>query len=1848
MKKIVIILIAILVAAPASLSADSFKKLWNNVEDATEKDLPRTQLECLQLIIDKATTEASYGNLLKAEMQMLSVLSTISTDSLQPHIKQLEDEVTRYEADDPALAAVLNTVLGRLYTDNPSLAVDAKEKAAEYFKKAMADPEMLAKKKALKYEPFVVKGRDSRYFSNDLLSLLGQETQDYETMCGYYNTTTNRPAAMFSSLWLLEKRNMDNVYSFPYSLRRSAYLVALDSLINVYKDLKACGEVAVERYNYMSKCNGVTIENRVAYINNAVSKWKDWKSINVLRNELKQITRPSLSANMNNKVSFSGTPAVLRLSVRNIEEVKVTVSRLSVNGDTELNPDNDNDYKTLKRLVNDLAVTSNTKQYIGQPDYLTFEDSIQLSTLPVGVYLIEVTANNNSTKPVRNLLLNTKPVRTLLYVTDMYVLHQQLPGNMTRIAVVNAITGQPVPHASVNLKLNSGKSETISCDENGEYMFSFGSSAISSMRAFTATDKAAPFTYAWNSFSYYENKSDKDILNLFTDRKIYRPGQTVHVAAVLLNNMKGIDTKAIAGKEFSLSLKNANGKVIKEQTVTTDNFGTASTDFDLPSSGLTGTYSVVAGNGVSGNTFIKVEEYKRPTFMVEFPEINSKYQIGDTLVVTAHATTYSGVPVQNAKVKYTVKRSQPLWWRLYSSTASSEIEILTSGQATTDNEGAFQIEMPMTLPEGSEKVNQIKPNVRATRIYTITATADVTDQAGETHSGELALILANKPTAFSCDLPDKILRDSLNSITFMFKNAAGANIDGIVRYYIDGAFNPFTARTNVPTEIDWNTPTLRSGKHTLMAYCEGDTLRKEFVVFGINDRKPCVETHDWFYISDNMFPRDGSPVYVQVGSSDSNVHVFYTAMSGNEVIESGIINISNEIKIQQLTYDEKYGSGLLFNVAWVKDGTMYTHNFKIQRPLPDKKLNLQWATFRDRLTPGQKEEWTLTVTKPDGTPANAQLLVTLYDASLDAIMPLKWTFNDNIMQTLPSSVWKNLVYGKLSMYFSTQPRMLNVEQLVFNTMNIGSLTQVYYGASPLKMTRMKNLNVIDETADMNVEAPMATGETTTEVKSSADMADSSSTTTSTQVQLRENLSETAFFYPALLTDSKGNVSIKFTLPESLTSWRFIGIAHDQEMNHGQISTETVARKIVMVQPNIPRFIRTGDKATIATKLINTSEKRTDGKVTLQITNSENNNVIYEQTKNFTVNANSTTNISFDYTPTGEHPLLVCKISASGKDFIDGEQHYLPILPNTETVMNTIPFTQHEPGIKNIDLSSLFPSGSKNGKLTVEYTNNPAWLIIQALPYIADAKDDNAISLAAAYYANSIGSYIINASPRIKEVFNQWKNEERQESLISSLEKNQELKSMVIEETPWLADATGESEQKQRIANFFDETTLSDNLNNTLQKLSMLQDSNDGSFHWWKGSPTGSPQLTATILELLSRLNMMTGTQSETSDIMNKAKAYLEKRMVEDAEKAKKMEEEGSPNYTNYDYVVHLIYCYALNREKPSEDVSRSGDYLIEKYLESGDGHKLLYDMAMIAVCEARISDNNDATNILKSLEEYSVASEEMGRYYDSPLATYNWLDYHIPTQVAVIEAMTLIDSVGYAKTIEEMKQWLLQQKKVQGWNTPINSVNAIFTFLNGNMSLLDEQENTVLSIDGKPLDLPSATAGLGYVKTSMTTDMARTLTAIKKSEGTSWGAVYVQNTQNTDAISNSSSGFTITREIVASDGAPTGTLKIGDRVKVRITIKADRDYDFVQVTDKRAACLEPVGQMSGYHNGYYQAQKDCNVNYYFDSMAKGTHVIESEFYVDRCGQYETGSCTVQCAYSPEYSATAPSQIVKVE
>ncbi len=1836
---------------PNPMNADNYTTLWKQADEALEKDLPKTEQQWLGQIMEKARSEKAYGQLLKAELRMSKSLMAVSPDSLLPAVNRLRVAEVNARKDEPVLSMVYAAVLGHLYKSYEELGDDHEAISADYFVRSLAQPELLAKHKALDYAPLVVEGKDSRIFYNDLLSVIGFEAGNMELLHSYYEKNGNRPASLITALEILKK----NHKPWERDLKASAYVASLDSLAKQYGDLPECGEVAIERYSMMEQCE-TTADERMKYIDEALAKWGSWQRMNQLRNAQMSLTQPSFSAQLGNMVSLPNHQRKLEFNmVRNIGEVKMTVSRLKLDATTELNPINANHYAKLKAAI-ERVVQTETHSYKNHLSYKEVEDSMFIKGLPVGIYMIEITTDNK----------NIQPQRCLYYVSDLYVLSQEMPEKKIRYAVVSGTTGQPVAGATLKLKFpqrydTKKKSEVLTCGPNGEVVYTYTNNAPEDVRAYTTTDKFLPSTGIWNQFSFYENTRETQYVTLYTDRSIYRPGQTVHVAALAFLNQRGLTTKAMPNKNMRLTLRNSNHKVVEEKEVTTDEFGMASADFVLPQNGLNGTY-VIQSNVGNGYAHLTVDEYKRPTFQIEFPEVKESYQHGDTVKVKAYAKSYAGVPVQGAKVTYRVDRSQAFWWWRFGGDSDANAQLL-EGETVTDTDGAFTIPMPMMLPESA-----LADRNHTARFYQIKAWAQVTDQAGESHEGEMTLPLGNKNTAISCDVPEKSLREDLKTITFSQHNMAGTVIEGWIKWQIDGG-EWHDAEANKPVDIS-QLP-LSSGRHEVQAVCENDTVKQTFVVFSLADKRPCIETHNWFYQTSSVFPRDGKPVTIQVGSSDADTHILYTIISGKRVLESGVIDQSNAILTRQFTYREEYGSGLLLTYAWVKEGQMYQHQAQIMRPLPDKRLILTWKTFRDRLTPGQKEEWTLHIARPDGTPAKAQLLAAMYDKSLDNILSHGWDFSPNIHQNLPSAHWRKGYYGSRHFSGTAPQRYMRVLDLSFNRIDPSLLSMYWYGAvDELKTMSLGSANSSKRLLASRSAAPKAIGSFDMQAKEMAaetvaaeemlagvafsepDAGSAAAGNNGQEQQMRENLNETAFFYPALLTDSEGNVAVRFTLPESLTTWRFMGLGHDKEMNYGMLNGEAVAKKDVMIQPNMPRFVRQGDKATLSARIFNTGEQAVSGTARLQLIDPETNKVIDQSTQPVTLDVNSTTTVAFVCAPKATWPaLLIAKCSVEGKTFSDGEQHYLPVLPDVEMVINTLPFTQNTAGLKEIDLTKMFPqSRSKDHtpKLTVEYTNHPAWLMIQALPSVAARNDKDVISQATAFYANSLGAFIMKQNPTIKGTIEQWQQEMGTEtSLMSSLQKNQDLKSLVIDETPWVMDADREADQKRQLINYFDDNTLQYRLDKNLQNLRDLQNG-DGSWSWWPGMP-GNLYMTTAVVKVLTRLNAMTGSQQGTTQMLSSAMQYLGKEMVEEVKQMRKLEREHKvKDLRPSETAVDVLYIWSLANTQLSGKTADARTYLVD-HLAKQTHEFTIYGKAVAAVILAKNGKQQKAAEYLESIRQYSVYQEEKGRYFDTRKAYYSWRDYKIPTEVAAIEALKAIEP-NDLQTVEEMQRWLLQSKRTQAWDTPLNSVDAVYAFLNGRTEMLQTKEPCVISLNGKPMDMPKATAGLGYVKTSASGNNLKTLSVRKTSDGTSWGAVYAQFMQPVTEIQSATAGITVKRELLAADTQkPIGkALSVGDKIKIRITITAERDYDFVQLIDKRAACMEPVQQLSGYHWGYYCSPKDYTTNYYFDRLSKGKHVVETEYYVDRQGTYATGTCTVQCAYAPEYTAREAAHTIVVE
>lgn len=1799
------------------VAAQTYDNLWKQAEINAQKAQPKSEIAVMKKIIAKASAAKDYGQLLAAEIRQMTLWKEISADSLTPNVKRMEAEVLK--VNDPALKAVRYAVLGKVYRDMNE------KKSQEFFKKALGQPELLARHTSAEYVPLTLKGVDGSSFNNDLLHLIGFEADSKEAylqLYTYYNKVGNRGAACLCAYKLIEKYRQDDVRV----VKKSKYLQTIDSLIQVYQDIPEAGELAVEHFRFMEGATDAKPQDKLNYINYALSRWGGWSRMNELRNAQKRLTEPMFRVKDMPQVLRPGEKAWVHLDVRNLQNLKISISRLNITADNDYNAQDEATYKMLLKKTTKLHQKDFSRNYYGRPDYEEVKDSIEIGgNLPLGAYLMEVTSDNTGIAPQRELF----------YVSNLAVMIQQLPDDKHRYVVVNATDGQPIAGAKIELYdqwygFNMKKDKRtvharLTTDENGEAYFKNvdGKVLIS-----TNTDKFTPAKYIYLSRDrYYEKKDNETKYQVYTDRAIYRPGQTVHVTAIRFVDMKGVDAKVPVGRdELVFGLCNASWKEVEMKKAKVDEYGTASVDFELPKEGQTGMYHVSVNDQV--NRFFRVEEYKRPTFEITFPKVNEKYNWGDTVVVKATAKTYSGVPVQGAKVEYQVTRRNQLWWW----GAGSAGQLVKTDSCVTREDGTFDVEIPLEASLSGKDEADMSEFMRIARFFNFEVSAIVTDISGESHEGVMSLPLGTKPTILTVNLPKRIETDSLKTVTFAYRNASGMPISSRLKYRIDkGEWKD--AEANAPVSIKEYASSAssslvwKSGVHQLEAICGTDTLQQKFTLFSMKDTHPVEPTTEWYYQTAKTFPRDGKPVYIQVGSSENGAHIVYSIIAGNKLLEKGAWELGDSIVTLPFTYKKEYASGIVLNYSFVKQGKCYTRMMSIARPLPEKKLNIAWKTFRNRLTPGQKEEWTLKITTPDGKPAKAQLMSVLYDKSLDQIAPHSWKMSLGFSQWLPSCYWKhNLTFRSSYLngvyptkyydekgldvdkfdgkFFSNYAYMQAVELSKLERSSGGTVESVRVQKDELvleegRVMKTRGSNMIRVAApapsankvfDVVEEMPQFAGGSGSNVEQYLD-----------KVQVRENMNETAFFYPALESDNNGNVAIRFTLPESVTTWKFMGLAHDKEMRNGLLVDEAVAQKTVMVQPNMPRFLREGDKSTIVVKLFNTSDKKVSGDTRMQILDPETNKVVWQKTQNYCIDAEGSATISFDVQGLKEG-VYINKVVAAGNGYSDGEQHYLPVLSNRELVVNTLPITLHQKGEQSFDLSKLFlnkegkqAKGAEEAKVTIEYTNNPSWLMLKALPAISNPDEEDAISLMSAIYANTITNHV---------------------------QKHLSLENLTQE---------------------------SIRLQNQVEKLKKLQNPN-GSFSWWKGMK-GSRYMTTSVAEMMVRLNAIAGVQKSTARMLTSAIDYLSWQTAQEVREMKKQEEKKQ-KVNPSEQALHYLYILSMDGRKMKQNLEQDKAYLLEK-MSKMTGDFSIYGKARAAVVLARNSQQNaayreKAGEYLQSVNEYAVYREEMGRYYDTRKALYSWRNYKIPTQVSVIEAMQMLKP-NDKQTIEELQRWLLMSKRTQVWDTPVNTVDAVYAFMKGNESNWSRKaENAVLKLDGKLLPMPQDSTTLGYVKTERP-GKASKLSIDKKSDYTSWGAVYAEFKQPISEIGSMESGIKVRRVIVPAESESKGNAQVGEKVKVTLIITADRDYDFVQITDKRAACLEPVNQLSGYQWGIgcYVSPRDHATNFYFDRLSKGKHIVEMEYYVDRKGDYQSGTCTAECTYSPEFGGRTETYELKV-
>ena len=1859
MKKI-LQLLSLMLLVPVFCSAQTYTLLWKKAQTAEYSDQPRTHIRLLNEIIRKATTEKKYGQLLKAEVDRVRVRYDIDPDSIVGDIKSLTAQMQKVEKSNPALHAVYCVVLSKFYRNYYKLGDHRNDSVLKYQRLAVANPELLAKNSADDYQPLATKGIDSGIFNNDLLHAVAIDTRNFSVLHKYYSTHNNRPAACISAALLLQHTpNSKEVNS-----KKSKHLQRIDSLINEYKDLLEAGELAITRYQYIQNLEDVEVEDKIQYIDYALSRWGGWRNMNILRNYRKELTLPSFQVSIGKEVLRANTPLTFPvLSLCNIPSLTMKVWRTSLKGDNELDPTVDKEYAKIKSLTEKTPCYSETKRYVGVPEYKVVRDTFNVSGLEPGVYLVEYSTE----------VKGVATERALLYVSDIYLLQQELDRCRRRLVVLNAITGEPIAGANVRVRIQK-YSENVdiikkyTCDNKGEAIIQDNKDGVYTYYITTPTDKyCTVFGSSGNIVIGYEDRID-DRYAIFTDRSVYRPGQTLNVSVLAYRNIKGGNIEVLPKGKITISLWNTSGKKVEEKKLVSNEYGNASTTFTIPTVTLNGTYFIKANDGYQS---VQVSEYKRPTFTLSFDEITQKYVEGDTVKVHGKAMSFAGVGLQKAQVRYTIKR-RPRFFG-WSTMWSSQTSVVAKDTIQTNENGEFTIPVHLLLP--------LKKSEKESRYYSFDIETQVTSLAGETQEGSFSVPLSEHPTVFYTTVPEKIEKKDSLLLTLNYQNNAGKAIDGVAKVQLGAGKTWQTCAVN--KAIAFSLSALSTGRQQLVAICGNDTIRESFLVYDVNATKVPVDTLDWFNQRDFIFDADHQQARIQIGTSAPQQHIVYTIATKDSVIEQGVLDIKNEVFTHVIDYKPEYNNGILVTYAWVKNDVCYTHSASITRPLPDKKLDVAWKTFRNRLTPGQKEEWTLIVSKDKKKIARAQILASMYDKSLDQIVGHQFYFNPGLGYTLPFMSWFGTTYNSSTLYGEQPLKPLNAPDLVFTTFDAYSNVAVA-GYSSIKIRGRSKL-YYEETKEIvpgSTRAMRAKDITKPEVMSvalegsvyglrvnenSVSKEDNATPDANSNkvgnnkeanemnnaLETRRNFAETAFFYPNIQTNEEGEASFTFTLPESVTTWKFMAFAHDKDMNYGFLTDETVAQKTVMMQPNMPRFLRIGDKGVLSSQLSNLSLKAIKGVATLEVIDPETQKVLYSQNKKYALGAQSAQGLDFNFDTSKWPSLVIIRCVASGKGFSDGEQHYVPVLSDSEWVTNSTTFTLTKPQTKAINTASLFASDAQKKQLTIEYTQNPAWLSILSLPSIAEPKDKNAIDIVAALYANITARAILNASPNIKNVLEIWrKNPTKETPLTSALEQNAELKSLVLAETPWVLEADKETMQRQQLINYFDESQIDYRLKQQTDALKDLQ-TFQGGFAWYPDMRSNG-YVTMVVSELLGRLNQRNLIDNDLQLVLNKGLRYIERDLTNRLEELEKSVVGKYNTYYLHETIAHYLYVHALGDSQKQSSKVVSDDYLFTKILPLSKD-LTIYGKAKVAYALYKRRANNaqylaKAKELLNSIKEYSVYNEEKGRFFNTYKAPYSWLDGRVPTQVAAIELLQTMAQED-EQTIAQMQQWLVQTYRSLRKQSALNAVDVAYVLVGNKkdaMQLDNLTQAPAIKINSNKVETAKASAGLGYVKVSQLVNNPPVVTIEKNDNTTSWGAVYAQFEQKITDVSAATSGLSIRRDVFFNGKeANNVSFKKGDKITIKITINADKDYNFVEVSDKRAACLEPTLQLSGYQQGAYCSMKDNATHYFFDRLRKGTHELTATYYVDKEGTFQSGTCVVQCLYAPEFIARDAAKVFKV-
>jgi uncharacterized protein YfaS (alpha-2-macroglobulin family) len=1641
---------------------------------------------------------------------------------------------------------------------------------------------------------------------------------------------------------------------------------------------------------------------------------------------LSQITQQSMALTVN----YANLPELPFLSSLSFKNIKTVYFRV-----ISINPDDDRDFRQQNRseaIIGKYKSIKPLKEWSlklpDEGDFQSHNTQIKLPALPKGYYVIYFSDSQDFSAKDQTVAYTSFWITSLSYISE-----SNNKAGTLEFFVLDRVNGHSLKGVEIQAfareynyqsraYINKPVASYLS-DEEGS--FSITSPATASKSFYLEFKLGDDRFFTENYFYLYpppQEEKTKVNTYFFTDRSIYRPGQTIYFKGIVLET-SGAKTEIKPDFTSVVTFYDVNNQKVSELAMTTNDFGSFNGTFAAPTGGLTGEMTI---RNESGSTSFAIEEYKRPRFKVDIDPLEGNYKLNEEVNVTGKAMNYNGSAVDKAVVTYRVVRTARFpvwrgWWSWFPAVPETEI---TNGKTITATDGSFKVSFKAIPDLGVEK--------KFTPVFNYSVYIDVADITGEVHSAEESISIGYQSLLIDLDIPEKldISQDKPFKLTVTNLNKQPVNTDVRITVY------PLESPSRLIRERSWARPdvfiitkdeftkefpyelydnendpstwkkkpilsdkTLNSGKDSVFTienqkWSEGEYLlvleatdafgekvkvEKYFTAF-----KPAIEqmpsNRPFWHVMLKNSGEPGDTASFIVGSSEKGVKLIYEIENDGKMISREWLDLSQSKTKLSVPIKEEYRGNFFIHLAFVKGNHSYGQTEQVTVPYTDKELKITTETFRNKLIPGQKEEWRLKITGFKGDKVAAELLASMYDASLDAFREHQWIFDLypihnssggwNVTEAFIQAT-SNQVSGKPRI--DKAPVIQSYDRLNWFGFNYyGGPYGRYIGGM---QTRAAAMPEMDGKANSLVEKesnPASGGGMIKEPEKAPVKAP--------EMPIRRNFAETAFFFPALRTDENGDVILKFTVPESLTAWKMMALAYTKDLKVGQLQKEIVTRKDLMVMTNAPRFFREDDQVVFTAKVVSMAEKTIEGQVQAEFFDAYTMKPIdtllgnKDKAREFSISKGNSGVFQWEISIPDGVEAIVCRVKATSEEMGDGEEVVVPVLSNRMLVTETLPLPISGKGTENFKFDKLIESSKsktiKNYRLTLEFTSNPAWYAVQALPYLVEDPLESSDGLFSRYYANKLASYIANSNPEIRQVFENWKNL-TPDALLSNLEKNQELKAVLLNETPWVMEARNETERKKRLALLFDLNRMADEQQSSLKKLQQMQASNGG-WAWFEGMPDNRyiTQLIVTGFGKLQHLNVIDlKRQPDLINMLQRAFAYLDARIKEDYDEI--IEHDKDHLNENHLSCTQVQYLYAYSYLKDYVEVkpqSREAfDYFkgqaVKYWLDQNK-----YIQAMIAISLYRMGDEVTPVAILNSLKENALYDDEMGMYWRDPEGYY-WQEAPVERQAMMIEAFSEVTNDQEA--VNDMKMWLLKQKQTQDWKTSRATADAVYALLLRGVDQLASDQLVEVTmgeekIDPLALDGVEVQAGTGYFEVSKTSgeimpEMGE-VKVVKKDEGIAWGSVYWQYFENLDKIIPAKTPLSLERELYVEKNTASGPvlepvfdnsiLRTGDKVKVRITIRVDRDMEYIHMKDMRAAAFEPVDVLSGYRYqgglGYFESIKDASINFYFDYLRKGTYVFEYPLNVTQKGEFSNGITTIQCLYAPEFSAHSQGMRVTIE